>query len=62
MDPHEPITHAGVEELDQMMSNSKKYPVLDVGMGKLCLVQRNDRLLLRFIIFFLAELLQAHNC
>ncbi|XP_037410990.1 uncharacterized protein LOC119274399 [Triticum dicoccoides] len=32
VDPHEPITHAGVEELDQMMSDSKKYPVLDVGM------------------------------
>ncbi|KAF7034352.1 hypothetical protein CFC21_045376 [Triticum aestivum] len=32
VDPHEPITHDGVEELDQMMSNSKKYPVLDAGM------------------------------
>ncbi|XP_020149534.1 uncharacterized protein [Aegilops tauschii subsp. strangulata] len=32
VDPREPITRDGLEELDQMMSNSKKYPIPDVDM------------------------------
>lgn len=32
VDPHEPITHAGVEELHRMMSDSKKNPIIDADM------------------------------